>query len=143
MTEQFSKELKKKIISCKALQGKTVHEICEMPKFRDNLAAYLTAQREDRKAVRASYDAMRKMGGAKGYKLPSHPIDRVMGMSVEAFAAEFVAIVYRLSRLSAAERQYVFQLGRQAYNLTIMQIVADEFPEADAELFAGLKSKTN
>ena len=114
-----------------------------MPMFRDNLAAYLTAQREDRKAVRASYDAMRKMGGAKGYKLPSHPIDRVIGMSVEAFAAEFVAIVYRQSRLSAAERQYVFQLGRQAYNLTILQIVAEDFPEVGSEFFAELSSKTN
>ena len=139
----LTKEQIKKIQSCKALQGKTLQDVCEMPMFRDNLAAYLTAQREDRKAVRASYDAMRKMGGAKGYKLPSHPIDRVIGMSVEAFAAEFVAIVYRQSRLSAAERQYVFQLGRQAYNLTIIQIVAEEFPEVESEFFAGLSSETN
>ena len=77
----MNKEILNKIRSCKALQGKTIADICEMPEFRDNLGAYIGAQREDRKAIRASYEAMKKLGGAKGYKLPAHPIDKVIGLS--------------------------------------------------------------
>ena len=81
-------ETRKKVASCKALQEMTVADLCATVRFRDNLAAYMTAQRTDRDAIRKSYDAMRKLGGAKGYKLPAHPIDRVIGLTVEQFAQQ-------------------------------------------------------
>lgn len=131
----------KKMQQCKALQGKTVADIIATARFRDNLAAYMTAQREDRKAIRASYDAMRKMGGAKGFKIPAHPIDRVIDMSVEDFADKFAAIIAKASKLSLAERQYIKQLGQQAYNLTVAQYVVEEYPELESELLP--KAQTN
>ena len=91
----------------------------------------MTAQREDRKQIQSSYKAMLKVGGAKGYKLPAHPIDRVIDLSVDEFAAEFLAVVSGISQRSAAERKYIEQLGRQAYNLTVAQYVVDEFPELE------------
>lgn len=137
----MDKETLQKISSCKALQGKTVEELIATDRFRDNLAAYMTAQREDRKAIRASYDAMRKMGGAKGYKLPAHPIDRTMGLSVDEFAAEFAAVLAHKSKHPAAVREYIYQLGKQAYNLTVAQYVVEEFPELESVLIP--KTKTN
>ena len=134
-------ETRKKVASCKALQEMTVADLCATVRFRDNLAAYMTAQRTDRDAIRKSYDAMRKLGGAKGYKLPAHPIDRVINMPVEDFAVEYLAVIANASKRPVAERRYIQQLGQQAYNLTVAQYVVDEYPELADELIP--KSKAN
>lgn len=123
-----------KVRQCKALQDVTIAQLVETQKFRDNLAAYMTAQKEDRAAIQKSYMAMKKLGGAKGYKLPSHPIDKVINLSVGEFANEYLAIINHVSKRPFAERRYIFQLGDQAYNLTIAQIVVEEFPELADEL---------
>ena len=127
-------ETRKKVASCKALQEMTVADLCATARFRDNLAAYMTAQRTDRDAIRKSYDAMRKLGGAKGYKLPAHPIDRVINMPVDDFAVEYLAVIANASKRPVAERRYIQQLGQQAYNLTVAQYVVDEYPELADEL---------
>lgn len=127
-------ETRKKVASCKALQEMTVADLCATVRFRDNLAAYMTAQRTDRDAIRKSYDAMRKLGGAKGYKLPAHPIDRVINMPVDDFAVEYLAVIANASKRPVAERRYIQQLGQQAYNLTVAQYVVDEYPELADEL---------
>lgn len=137
----MKRDIEMKIASCKALQGMTVGELIATERFKNNLAAYMTAQREDRKQIRASYDAMRKMGGAKGFKLPAHPIDRIIDLSVDDFADEFMAVISKVSGRPFAERQYIKQLGQQAYNLTVAQYVIDEFPELESELIP--KSKLN
>ena len=128
-------EIRRKIESCKALQGKSILDVCNMPEFRANLEGYMKVQREDRAAIRASYEAMKKLGGAKGYKLPAHVIDDVINMSVDKFAAEFLAIINWTSHRPKAERDYIKQLGMQAYNLTIGQIVTKEFPELQTFFF--------
>lgn len=135
----MKKETLRKVIKCKALQGMTVQDVVNLERFRDNLAAYLTAQREDRKAIRASYEAMRKAGGAKGYKLPAHVIDKFMACSVEDFAKAFLDVLSRQSERPAREREYITQLGKQAYNLTVAQIVVEEFPETESELIPKTK----
>lgn len=132
--EGMEKEIRKKIESCKALQGVSVMDIITSVRFRDNLAAYMTAQREVRKAIKASYDAMKAMGGAKGYRLPSHAIDRCIDLSVLEFAMEYMRVLSGSSDRSFAERQYIKQLGQQAYNLTIAQIVVAEFSELENTL---------
>lgn len=136
----MKKETLAKISKCKALQGLTVEDVVKSERFRDNLAAYLTAQREDRKAIRSSYAAMRKAGGAKGYKLPAHVIDKFMDCSVEEFANEYLKVLSKMSPRPMRERQYIGQLGQQAYNLTIMQFVIDEFPETAEEFIPRAKS---
>lgn len=133
-------ETRNKIASCKALQEMTVADLCATVRFRDNLAAYMTAQRTDRDAIRKSYDAMRKLGGAKGYKLPAHPIDRVINLSVEDFAVEYLAVIANASKRPVAERRYIQQLGQQAYNLTVAQYVVDEYPELEPVLIPKLKT---
>ena len=122
-------EIINKIQSCKALQGKTIADIIKLPEFVDNLAAYLRAQREDREAVRRSYLAMRKAGGARGMKLPAHAIDRVADLGAQEFAGEYLAVLQKTCKRSAAEREYIAQLGTQAYNVTIANFVVAEFPE--------------
>ena len=130
----YDKETRDKIASCKALQGISVLDFCHTERFMNNLGAYIEAQRQDRKAIQASYQAMRKMGGAKGYKLPAHPIDRLMDLSVEQFRDEFCACINRNNQRPVAQRKYIWQLGMQAYDLTVAQIVIDEFPELESIL---------
>lgn len=130
----YDKETQRKIESCKALKGKSVADVVHDEKFLDNLSAYMAAQREDRKQIRASYEAMRKVGGSKGYKLPSHPIDRVIDLLTVQFAAEFLAVITKTSKRPFAERQYIQQLGMQAYNLTVAQYIVEEYPELEPVL---------
>lgn len=130
----MKKETLEKIRACKALQGVAVSDFLSSERFLENLAAYVTAQREDRKAIKSSYEAMRKVGGAKGYKLPAHTIDRLMNLSVSEFSEEVGKVFDRTSQRPFAEREYLYQLGRQAYNLTVAQIVCEEFPELKDEL---------
>lgn len=137
----MNKEIQDKIASCKALQGKTVEELIATDRFRDNLAAYVTEQRELRNTARQSYEALRKFDKAKGYKLPAHPVDRVIGLTVGEFAAEFMAVISKRSERPFAEREYIRQLGMQAYNLTVAQFVVEEYPELEPVLIP--KAKAN
>lgn len=127
-------EVKQKIAQCRALQKMTVADVIGTARFHDNLAAYMTEQRETRKMARASYEAMHKFGAPKGFKLEAHPVDRVIDMPVEAFAAEFMQVIKGESGRARAVREYIRQLGQQAYNLTVAQYVCDEFPELESEL---------
>ena len=130
----MDKETRNKIASCKALRGKSVSDLCHMPEFVENLGKYINAQREDRNAIKASYNAMHKLGTTKGFKLPAHVIDRTMEMTVEAFRDEYLLCINGTSKCTSAEREYILQLGMQAYNLTVAEIVTAEFPELK-ELF--------
>ena len=138
----MKKEILQKIRSCKALQGKDVADIIAMPRFLENLAAYWTAQKTDRDAIRKSYDAMRKMGGAMGYRIPAHVIDDLSGMSVDDLAVEYAKVVAGGSTRNHIERLYIRQIGQQAYNLTVAQYVVEEYPEFEPELFPK-KSNSN
>lgn len=137
----MKKEILNKVRACKALQGKTIFDVVVMPQFIENLAAYWTAQRTDRDAIRKSYDAMRKMGGAKGYRISAHSIDDLDQLSVDDLAIEYAKVVAGGSTRNHAERLYIRQIGQQAYNLTIAQIVVDEYPELANELLP--KSNSN
>ena len=123
-----------KIRSCKALQGVSVEQLINGERYRNNIAAYLKEQQETRKTTVASYKAMHKLGGPKGYKLPSHVVDHFLDWTVDMFVAEFLKVIDKCSELSFAERQYIDQLGKQAYNLTVAQYVIEEFPELETEL---------
>lgn len=136
----MNKEIQNKIRSCKALQGKDIMDVISMPEFSENLAAYWVAQKEDRNAIRKSYDAMRKMGGAKGYKIPAHPIDDLADLSVEDLAVEYAKVIAGGSKRNSAERKYISQIGQQAYNLTIAKIVCKEFPELEPVLIPKSKN---
>lgn len=124
-------EIQNKIRACKALQGKSILDVIAMPRFAENLAAYWTAQKEDRAAIRKSYDAMHKAGGARGYKIPAHPIDDLLQLTAEDLAVEFGKVIAGGSKHNAAERRYIRQIGQQAYNLTIAQYVIEEYPELE------------
>ena len=137
----MKKLILQKTRSCKALQGKTIFDVVSMPRFAENLAAYWTEQKETRKTAISSYKAMHKLGGQKGYKLPAHVIDKLAELSVEDLAVEYAKVVAGGSTRNIAERTYIRQIGQQAYNLTIAQIVVDEYPELADELLP--KSKAN
>lgn len=137
----MKKETLQKIRSCKALQEKTIFDVVALPRFLENLAAYWTEQKESRKTAIASYQAMHKLGGPKGYKLPAHVIDKLVDLSVEDLAVEYAKVVAGGSTRNPAERKYIRQIGQQAYNLTVAQMVVEEYPELESVLIP--KAKAN
>ena len=137
----MKKEILEKVKDCKALQGMRVDDVLKTERFMENLAAYWNAQRKDREAIKSSYAAMHKVGIPKGYKLPAHPIDKLMALSTTEIAGEYRLILMGESRRPAAERKYIVQLCKQAYTLTIAQYIVEEYPELKDELIP--KSKTN
>lgn len=130
-----------KIRSCKALQGITVEQLINGDRYRENLAVYLKEQQETRKTTIASYKAMHKLGGHKGFKLAAHVVDHFIDWTADMFIAEFLKVIAKSSERCFAERQYIEQLGKQAYNLTVAQYVIEEFPELGNELLP--KSNAN
>ena len=120
--------------SCAALAGKSVRDVVCSSRFLENLSAYWTEQREARRSVEASYRAMHKLGAPKGYRLPSHVVCRLMGLTAAEMASEFLDVLSGVSPRSNAEREYIRQLGMQAYALTVSQYIVDEHPELAGEL---------
>ena len=130
----MDKITQQRIASCKALQGKTIRDICETQLFMYNLEHYMKAQFDDRKAIKASYEAMKKAGGAKDYGLPAHVIDQLTEMTVEDFAAEYMSIQCKHSIRPMEQRKFIRQLAQQAYNLTVAEMVVIQFPDLEPEL---------
>lgn len=126
-----------KIRACKALQGKTVEDVCRLPGFRSNLEAYVTAQREEWRVLR-EHAALRNQGEKK-FRPKSHPMDGTVEWTMDKWVDEVVAVLHGYSKEPAAVREYVRQLGIQAYNVTCANLVLLEFPEL-REYFFG-KSK--
>lgn len=124
----MKREVKEKIASCKALQGKTVEDVCRMPEFIGNLEGYFNSQKEDRRTVRELAKKMNQRPYA-------HVVDRFILWKAEAMRDEFLLILEGKSRMSAEERLYVRQLCQQAYNLTVAKMVVAEFPELKDEFF--------
>lgn len=124
-----------KIRSCKALSGKSVADVCMLPGFLDNLEAYVRVQREERQI--ALNHAM-QFGGGKMHA-PAHAIDKTLDWSSERWRDEFIQVIGKTSTLPASVREYVRQLGMQAYNLTIANLVILEFPEMRSYFFKDSK----
>lgn len=127
--------VEEKMKSCKGLKGKSVIDICKGAGFRSNLEAYVIAQREERKVV---YSHAEQFGGGK-FHAPAHTIDHTMEWTMDEWVENFMEVVAKVSPLPASVREYVFQLGMQAYNVTIANIIILEYPEL-REYFFG-KSK--
>ena len=56
-------------------------------------------------------------------------------------AVEYAKVVAGGSTRNPAERKYIRQIGQQAYNLTMVQCVVDEYPELADTLIP--KNKAN
>lgn len=124
-----------KIKACKDLRGKSVKDIILLSGFLDNLQAYVNVQREERKIALSHAD---QFGGGKMHA-PAHPIDKTMDWEMERWRDEYAMVVNKTSSQPKAVREYIEQLGNQAYRVTVANIVLLEFPEL-REYFFG-KSK--
>lgn len=123
----MKKETIEKIRKVKALQGLTIGEVCALPRFRDNMAAYIAAQQKMRKIY---FDACAK----QKVKPLAHTIDKIPTDAAE-FTGEYLECIAGVNKRPAAQREYILQLGSQAYGLTIAQYAVEEFPELKEELF--------
>lgn len=131
----MKKETLEAIRNCKALQGQTIADICQTDEFLGILDKYMRVQLEERQAARNAILTPNRLN----QRLPAHVIDKVekLGLmnSPTRFANEWCKIINRESELSAKEREYVRQLGQQAFNLTVANFVIKENPELRSELY--------
>lgn len=127
----LDKETKRKIASCKALRDVTVYDIIGMPRFGENLTAYWTAQKTDREAMKRAVAAIGKMGVANPPKVSAHPIDELLPLTAEELATEYAKVLAGTCQYRRKQTEYIRQIGQQAYNLTVAQIVCEEYPELE------------
>lgn len=107
------------------LDGLTVMDILETPEFYDAVKAELEQQRALRIASRAA---------AGRRRLPSHTVDKFMDCPVQGFIDDAVLVLAKKSLRPYAERKYIAQLTKVAYDKAVRRIVAAKSPEYAAEL---------
>lgn len=122
-----------------ALKGRTIADILADEKFAYNLGKYWDAQSADRKAAEDSAKAIKAK--LRGFKIPAHPIDHFKGWTVQMLRDEYGRVLEHKSNLSANDRKYLCQLCGQAYNLTIVEIAAEKYPEIKEELIPKTKKQ--
>ena len=117
------------------LGGRSIYDICKLGGFRSNLEAYVKVQREDRQVVR---EQEAKLGGGK-YHAPAHAIDKTLDWSLDEWEEQAIKVFYKASDLPKSVRDYVYQLGKQAYNVTCANLVINQFPEMRRYFFGTSK----
>lgn len=134
--QETPKEILKRCASaCKALQGKSVADIIGSEAFAENLGKYVAAQREDYAAALSTFRATAK----PFQRMPAHPITHFLDCTVEQIRDEFALCVAKQSLRPRSQRQYIEQLGLQAYNVTVANAIVAEFPETKNILFPTTK----
>jgi len=135
--ETPQEHLRKCAEQCKALKGKSVSDVIASPEFLENLGKYWAAQREDYAAAVSTFKATAK----PLQRMPAHPITHFLELDAEGMRQEFAKCVGRTSLRPRSQREYIEQLGMQAYNVTVANALVAEFPELKDILFP--KSKQN
>lgn len=66
-------------------------------------------------------------------RLPAHTVDRFLKHTAEEFRDEYISVLAKTSKRSAAERKYIEQLGNLAYNDAVEEMACEECPELKEE----------
>ena len=115
-----------------ALKGITIDDVLKSERFLSNLDRYWTSQQKDRQAAEDSAKAIKAK--LKGFKIPAHPIDHFKGWTTEQMRDAYGKMLEYRSGLPANDRKYLGQLCGQAYNLTIVEMAGEKYPEIIDEL---------
>lgn len=66
-------------------------------------------------------------------RLPAHTVDLFLKHTAEEFRDEYISVLGKTSKRSAAERKYIEQLGNLAYNDAVEEMACEECPELKEE----------
>lgn len=138
----MTEETKAKMMQTAALKDKTVGDILNSDLFKTNIAAYLKAQREDRTKAKEYIRSMAKQVKFRIWP-KSHVIDRLDYLTPDNFASYFAKVLEHRSSLPKSEREYIEQIGRQAFNKTIADFAIAERPELENEIYSSNNNKSN
>lgn len=129
MTTKRLPEEKKALIEkmSKALEGKNIGDILDSEEWRQNISAYLSSQRNDYKKAKEQAEQLMK----RGFKVKSirHTLENLDFLTSENFGQYYADCLAKSSSLNAASRNYILQLGGQAYNKTVIDLTIKAFPE--------------
>lgn len=121
MTE---KQFFKALSEIESLREHTVYDIIMSEGFLKHIGNRLEQQKQMRKAA---------MNAIEKGRLPAHTVDKFLQHTSEEMRDEYLTVVGKKSKRSAAERKYIEQLGNLAYNDTIREIAVAECPELKEE----------
>lgn len=113
----------------KELKDMTISEVLKTPEFYNNLKVVISDLENIRRNARISANAT----------LKRHPIDRLQGKGV--FEPGQMTVLYasamdkKLQGYSSSERKFILEVGGEAFNITMKQLVDQEKKDNSTELF--------
>ena len=119
--EEFNKRLSE--VEC--LREFTVYDVI----MSEDFFAALTSRLDQQKALRkATFEAVRSRGKGRAF---AHTVDKFLDSTTEQFRDDYLLVLNKTSKRSAAERLYIKQLGDLAYNDAVEKIAVAECPELE------------
>lgn len=113
----------------KELKGMTISDVLKTPEFYNNLKVVIS----DLGNIR------RNAGISANAPLKRHPIDRLQERGV--FEPGQMTVLYanamdkKLQGYSSSERKFILEVGGEAFNITMKQLVDQEKKDNSTELF--------
>lgn len=113
----------------KGLKDMTISDVLKTPEFYNNLKVVISDLGNIRRNARISANA----------PLKRHPIDRLQERGV--FEPGQMTVLYanamdkKLQGYSSSERKFILEVGGEAFNITMKQLVDQEKKDNSTELF--------
>lgn len=113
----------------KELKDMTIADVLETPEFYNNLKVVISNLENTRRNAEISANA----------PLKRHPIDRLQERGV--FEPGQMTVLYanamdkKLQGYSSSERKFILEVGGEAFNITMKQLVDQEKKDNSTELF--------
>lgn len=142
---EYNRKLKENdYVAPEKLQGKSVFDVLTMDEFFNTMKTCIGEQLQLRQAFLDACEKMKKEG--KRVPVSREPIDRVREcglMDVGEFILEYAKVLNKQSKQPREIRDYVSQLGRKAYVMTVEKMIQESDPEMKKLFDKATKTKKN
>lgn len=116
-----------KLSEVECLRENSVFDVIMSEIFLRKMDSRLNQQQQLRQSTLRMIEKEQKL------RLPAHTVDRFLKHTAEEFRDEYISVLGKTSKRSAAERKYIEQLGNLAYNDAVEEMACEECPELKEE----------
>lgn len=130
--EEYNRRLRNHdFVTPEKLDGKTVYDVLQMPEYYTNVERIVNEQIETRTNALSTINEMRKKD--KKIQARRHVIDRIFEMGlfhdIGEFIVDIAGVFSKQSSYLVEVRQYIYQLGKLAYDITTESFILEVNPE--------------
>lgn len=130
--EEYNRRLRNRnFVTPEKLDGKNVYDVLQMPEYYKNLERIVNEQVETRTNALSAINEMRKKG--KKIQANRHVIDRIFEMGlfhdIGELIVDIAAVFNKQSSYPVEVRQYLYQLGKLAYDITTESFILEANPD--------------